>query len=132
MMRQAVEKCIRRAVISLRGIAENARDRGEHDKAIEFHFSRCFVKQPCAVRLWSENGSHAFGRERGERRIVDHHREMKNTAQRLSAGFDLREKSLHVVRRADIRRTPRALPHRAPAGLPRILRPPDSKRRCGS
>ena len=78
MVRQAVEKGVRRAVISLSGIAENARDRREHHEAIEFHFPGCFVEQPCAVRLWSEDGSHALGRERRERRIVDHHREMKD------------------------------------------------------
>jgi hypothetical protein len=55
------------------------------------------------VRLWSEDGSHAFGRERRERRIVDYHREMKETAQRLCTGFDLFKKAPHVVRRADIR-----------------------------
>ena len=78
MMREAIDESIRRAVISLRRIAENARDRREHDEAIEIHFPRCFVQQPCAVRLGSENGSHALGRERRERRIVDHHREMKD------------------------------------------------------
>ena len=78
MVRQAVEKRVRRTVISLRGITKNARDRREHHKAIEFHFARCFVEQPCAVRLWSEDGSHAFGRERRERGIVDYHRKMKD------------------------------------------------------
>ena len=36
------------------------------------------------MRLWSEDGSHAFGCERRERGVVDYHREMKETAQRLS------------------------------------------------
>ena len=44
-----------------------------------------FVQQPCAMRLWRHHGSHALAGERGERRIVDHHREMKDAAQRLSA-----------------------------------------------
>ena len=60
-------------------------------------------KQPRAVCLWSENGSHALGREQRERRIINHHREMEETAQRLSAGFNFSKKSLHVVRHADIR-----------------------------
>src|SRR5258708_40094069 len=56
------------------------------------------------MRLWSEDGSHAFGRECRERCIVDYHREMKEAAQRLCTGLDFRKKSPHVVRRADIRR----------------------------
>src|ERR1700675_240404 len=56
------------------------------------------------MRLWSEDGSHAFGRERRERCVVKYQREMKETAQRLCTGLDFRKKSPHVVRRADIRR----------------------------
>ena len=56
------------------------------------------------MRLWSEDGSHAFGRERHERCIVDYHREMKETAQRLCTGLDLRKEPPHIIGRADIRR----------------------------
>jgi hypothetical protein len=64
MVRQAVEKGVRRTVISLSGITKNARNRREHHKAIQFHFEGCLVEEPCAIRLWSEDGSHAFGCER--------------------------------------------------------------------
>src|SRR6202040_889636 len=104
VVRQAVEKGIRRTVISLSGITKNARDRREHDKAIQFHFEGSLVQEPCAVRLWPEDSSHALGRERRERGIVDYHREMKETAQRLRTRLDLCKKPPHVIRRADIRR----------------------------
>ena len=132
MVRQAVDKGVRRAVISLRRIAENARDRGEHDEAIELHFPRRFVEQPCALRLRFEHASHALGGERGEWRIVDHHREMKDAAQRLPPGFNLSEESLHIVRRADVGRHDAHLHAALLQLLQRILRPRDSMRRCGS
>ena len=104
MMREGIDKGIRRAVISLRRIAENARDRRKHDEAIEIHFPRRLVQQPCALRLGADHGSHALGGECGERRIVDHHREVKGTAQRLSAQLNLREQPFDVVRRTNVRR----------------------------
>ncbi len=104
MMRERVDKGVGRAVISLRRIAEDARDGRKHDEAIELHFPRRLVQQPCTLRLWCDHGSHPLAGERGKRRIVDHHREMKDTAQRLPARFNLCEQSLGVVRRTNVRR----------------------------
>ena len=73
---------------------------------------------PCA--FGPRHGSHALAGERGERRIIDHHREMEETAQRLRRGVDLGEESLHVVRRADVCARRRALPRRDLAALLRI------------
>ena len=61
------------------------------------------VQQPRALRLGCDHGLHAFGGERGKRRIVDHHREVKDAAQRLPARCNLREQSLDVVRRTNVR-----------------------------
>ncbi len=44
MMRERIDKSVRRAVIALCGIAENARDRREHDEAIERHLARRLVQ----------------------------------------------------------------------------------------
>jgi PAS domain S-box-containing protein len=38
MMRETIEKCIGRAVVSLGRVAKNARDGREHDETIEIHF----------------------------------------------------------------------------------------------
>src|SRR2546423_8287975 len=62
------------------------------------------MQQPCATGLWSENGSHAFGGEASEWRIIDHHREMKNATQWGRARLDLFKKAPHVIGRANIRR----------------------------
>jgi hypothetical protein len=61
------------------------------------------MEQPGSVCLWFENGPHALGRERRERRIINHHRKMEYTAHRLVAGFNFSKKSLYVARRTDIR-----------------------------
>src|SRR6187551_1630881 len=98
MMRQRVDKSIRRAVIRLRWIAEDARDRRKHDEAIEIHLPRRFMQQPGALRLWCDYGTHPLGGEGCERSIVDHHREVENAAQRLSGRFNFLEQSLDVVR----------------------------------
>ena len=131
MMRERIDEGVRRAVISLRRIAENARDRRKHDEAIEIHFPRRLVQQPCALRLGCDHGSHALGGERGERRIVDHHREMKDAAQRLSARFNLREQSLDVVRRTNVRRHHANFDAAFLQAAPQTFRPPEWTRRCG-
>ena len=49
MMRERIEEGVGRAVISLRRIAEDARDRREHHEAIERQVARAFVQQPGAA-----------------------------------------------------------------------------------
>jgi len=76
------------------------------------------------VCLWSEDGSNALGRKRRERRVVDYHRKMKETrASGLCAGLDLFQKGRRTSSARQYLQTRRALPHLAPACLPRILRP---------
>ena len=132
MVCQAVDEGIRGAVISLGRIAKNARDGGEHNETIEIHFARRFVEQPCPLRFRFEDLSHALRCERGQWRIIDHHREMKNTAERMGTGIDLREQPPDVVRRADVGRHDAHLRRRASPSPRQIFQPPDSKRRCGS
>ena len=104
MMRQRIEKGIGRAVISLRRIAEDARDGREHDKAIELHVPRPFVQQPGAMRLRCHHGPHALAGERGERRVVDHHREVEDAAQRLIRSMRISANNrLTSFRRTDVR-----------------------------
>src|SRR4051794_4828513 len=102
MMRQTIDEGIGCAVISLGRIAKNTRDRREHHETIEIHLTRRLVEEPAALGLWSDHRAHPLRREGGERRVVDHHREMENTSQRSLPAFDLLEQSIDVVRRTDV------------------------------
>ncbi len=86
MMRERIEKGIGRRVVALGRVAEDARDGREHDEAIEVEAERSFVQEPRAMRFGREHFLHALARERGERRVVDHHREMEHALERMPGG----------------------------------------------
>ncbi len=86
MMCERIEKGIGRRVVALRRVAKNARNGREHDEAIEVEAECSFVQKPGTMRFRCEHGAHPFARERGERRVVDHHREVKHALERMPCG----------------------------------------------
>src|SRR6185295_17715386 len=85
-----------RAIIPLRRIPKDAGDGGEHYEAIEREILCALVQQPCAIRLWRHHGPQALAVERGKRRVVDDHREVKYATKRLIARADFREQSGNI------------------------------------
>ena len=96
VMGERVEEGIGRAVIPLRRIPKDAGDGREHYEAIEREILCALVQQPCAIRLWRHHGPQALAVERGERRVVDDHREVKYAAERLIARADFREQAGNI------------------------------------
>jgi hypothetical protein len=88
MVGERVEEGVCGRVVSLGRVAEDAGNRGEHDEGVEVHVLRGFMQQPRAVGLGSHDGAESLGSERGERGVVDDHREVENPLQRDVGGAD--------------------------------------------
>ena len=61
MVGERIEEGIRRRVVPLRRISEDARNRGEHHEAVEIETLRAFVQQPRAVRFRSHHRAQPLG-----------------------------------------------------------------------
>src|SRR4029077_7170842 len=102
VMSERIKESVCGTVITLRGVAEDRRHRREHNKAIERHITCSLMKPPCTQCFRTDDTCHSFPGQPSQRCVIDDHRKMKNTAQRLAKRRDFFEQPSDVLRGAYI------------------------------
>src|SRR4029077_4038154 len=97
VMSERIEERVCGTVITLRRVAEDRRHRREHNKAIERHITCSLMKPPCTQCFRTDDAGHSFPGQRSQRCVIDDHRKMKNTAQRLAKRTDFFEQPVDVL-----------------------------------
>src|ERR1700720_3426998 len=124
MLRQCVEKGIRGGVVRLSRRADQAENRREKDKMVEFVVEGCVVEQPTSLNLGGGNCGKPVRIHLIEDSVVEHPGAMKDTPQGGHLRPDLAQDPLELslfcdVADSDDRADP--FPLKSPNGLQRLV-----------